>query len=73
MEKPKENKGYVPVDNKTGREDPAPTGSLVRIRFKPGRAGEGAVVQADGTALVSPENAKYWVEIGYAEFIQEGE
>lgn len=56
------NKAFVPAENKQ-----------VRIRFMPGRAGEGAVMQADGTALTSPENAAYWVEIGYAEYISEGE
>lgn len=66
MEKDKTNKGFVPAENK----DVKP---LVRIRFMPGRAGEGAVMQADGTALASPENAAYWVKIGYAEYISEGE
>lgn len=59
MEKSKENKGYVPGENK----------AMVRIRFKPGRMGEGAVEQADGTHLANEKDAAYWVSIGYAEYV----
>lgn len=62
MEKDKTNKGYVPQGNKR-----------VKIRFLPGRFGEGAEPQIDGTHLASEENAKYWVSIGYAELVEEGE
>jgi len=61
MEKQKDNKGYEPAENRQ---------VLVKIRFKPGRAGEGAQVQDDGTATVSAEQAKYWVAIGYAEYVE---
>lgn len=56
------NKAFVPSGNKQ-----------VKIRFKPGRAGAGVVIAEDGTAMASAEQADYWVKIGYAEYISEGE
>ena len=66
MEKDKANKGFVPAENKNVKP-------LVKIRFKPGRAGAGVDIAEDGSALASAEQAEYWVKIGYAEIISEGE
>lgn len=56
------NKAFVPAENKQ-----------VKIRFKPGRAGAGVDIAEDGSALANAEQAEYWVKIGYAEYISEGE
>ena len=45
----------------------------VRIVFKPGRDGEGAIPQGDGTWLADEISAAYWVSIGYAEYYKIGE
>lgn len=69
------NKAFVPAGN--GLDTPATnkqaTRPAVRIRFKPGRAGAGVDIAEDGSALASAEQAEYWVKIGYAEIISEGE
>ena len=62
MKKELPNKAFVPAGNKQ-----------VKIRFKPGRAGAGVVIAEDNTAMASAEQAEYWVKIGYAETISEGE
>lgn len=60
MEEQKKNKAFEPVSNKQ-----------VKIVFKPGRSGAGAVPQDDGTHLASEKDAAYWVRIGYAEYVKE--
>ena len=75
MKKDLPNKAFVPAEN--GLDTPATnkqaTRPPVKIRFKPGRAGAGVVIAEDNTAMASAEQAEYWVKIGYAEIISEGE
>lgn len=76
MEKPKENKARGAEGNKeevgpsTARVRSAQDG-MVKIVFKPGRDGEGAIPQGDGTWLADEVKAAYWVSIGYAEYVKE--
>jgi hypothetical protein len=67
MEEPKKNKGLGPKVTK-GTEGPR----SVLIVFRPGRDGEGAIPQGDGTWLADEVKAAYWVSIGYAEYFNEG-
>jgi hypothetical protein len=62
MEDAKKNKGYEPTSNKA---------TLVRIKFKPGRAAEGVIADANGFAFVDAAKAEYLVKINYAEMAEE--
>jgi len=77
MEETKKNKARQAEGNKgeagpsTARVRSAQDGK-VTIVFKPGRDGEGAIPQGDGTWLADEVKAAYWVSIGYAEYFNEG-
>lgn len=65
MEDTKKNKSMEPRENKAVDNE-----TKVRIVFKPGRGGEGAIAQGDGTWLADEKSAAYWVKIGYADYVE---
>jgi hypothetical protein len=62
MQEPKENKKIEPKSNKQ-----------VKIKFRPGRAAEGVVADANGYATVDAKLADYLVKIQYADMAEEKE